>query len=634
MNPKLKPIQDQVVVLMGATSGIGLETAKLMAEKGARLAIIGRSQEGLNDALDKVRMHVAGLWSQEMGPTETGFENAAFTSEGGSMPASSMPYGGSVSAPVVTLEEQVMAVEADVTSFDQVKSAADQVVQRFGRIDTWVNVTGVSEWALFEDTSPDEFHRIIEVNLLGQSYGAMAALPYLKQQASGALIFISSITARVPVAYQAAYNASKHGIVGLADTLRVELAYTGIPVSVTTILPASMNTPLFEKARTKMGVEPQPVPPVYEAAMTAQAILYAAQHAVPELVVGDAGHMVSFMSRLAPGLTNKLVGARSMRTQQTNRVKSAQSPDNLYEHVPGHDQAEGNLMESVMYFSPLTWLSTHPKARMAILGGLIGGTGLLIGWRVVSERQRRRTWQYRLPRMVNKYSHQYSKQAVKATEKALKATQHALKDMRGSLADMPMVSGLPMFHQPNLFERSSEILLGIWAALTSLSLPFLRRRKPLPKRVASKIADISSDLVDRVPSVSMPWNRKPSMIERMSMARQRKAAMRTVNKMGSKMLDQMSSQMDDTRKKAAKTIDKARDQAADTRKQAQKSAKQAQKSAKKAARTLQKQAAAMSEHNRHRQKEVVVRRSSLIERLPFGERRETVIETKKVPNNN
>ena len=214
---KLKSLDKQVVVLFGATSGIGLETALHMVEHGAHVALIGRSQEGLDDALQRVRQH-------------TRAHHAAMSQHQG--------------AEAFNPEDQVKGFLADATDFEQVKSAAEQIISTFGRIDTWVNLAAVTEYALFEDMGPNEFKHIIDNNLTGQAYGAMAALSYMKQQKAGALIFVSSVGGKVPLPYQAAYTAAKHGILGLADTVRMELKHSGIPVSVTTILPSSINTPL------------------------------------------------------------------------------------------------------------------------------------------------------------------------------------------------------------------------------------------------------------------------------------------------------------------------------------------------------------------------------------------------------
>jgi NAD(P)-dependent dehydrogenase (short-subunit alcohol dehydrogenase family) len=445
MKLKLKPIHDQVIVLFGATSGIGLETAMYMVEKDAKVAIIGRSQEGLNEAVIRIREHAnASMLARQRSTNGSHYET--FGSIAGQAASEAM---GESSMTTEMVEEQVIAIEADVTNWEQVRSAAEQVMQRLGRIDTWVNLAAVSEWALFEDTSPDEFHRIIEVNLVGQAYGAMAVMPYMKQQEGGSLIFVSSIAGKMPIPYQSAYNASKHGIVGLVETLRQEVIHTGLPINVTAIIPASINTPLFSKARTKLGVEPEPIPPIYDSKLVARSIAYAASHPVRELIVGDSGYMMTFMRRLAPTLTSNYIGASGFRKQRSSEVKSAQAPDNLYEHIQGYTQVEGEYAPRTMRYSPITWLSTHPRVRMGLLAAAISGLGFLAGSRIVLARaERRRSFKYR--------ARSFAEQAVTF------------------LAALPLISSLPMFQRRSLIRRISD------------RLPFTNRKKSLDDRIPLK----------------------------------------------------------------------------------------------------------------------------------------------------
>src|SRR5215211_9368111 len=147
---RLKPVEDQVVVLMGASSGIGRETALRFAERGAMVVVSARSEEGLNSLVDEI-----------------------------------LGKGG-----------QATAVPAEVTDFEQVKAVADRAVEEYGRLDTWVHLAAVLLVASFEDSSPEEFERVIDVNLMGQVYGAMAALPHIKREGGGALIYVSSMGAK------------------------------------------------------------------------------------------------------------------------------------------------------------------------------------------------------------------------------------------------------------------------------------------------------------------------------------------------------------------------------------------------------------------------------------------------------
>lgn len=605
MKLKLKPIRDQVVVLLGATSGIGLETALYMVEKGARVVVVGRSQEGLNDALERVRLHAeASIISWNRGSNG----QAMMGSSG--MGGSDFANAETGDAPVMTMEERVLGLEADVTNFDQVKGVADQVMSRFGRIDTWVNCAAVSEWALFEDTTAEEFHRIIEVNLLGQTYGAMAALPYLRQQ-GGALIFVGSVESKVPVPYHSAYNASKHGILGLAETMRLEMQHTNTPVSISVIMPASIDTPLFDKARTKIGVEPNPIPPVYTPSMVAKAITYAATHPVRQLVVGDSGYMMTFMHRLAPTLTNNFLGAKGFRDQRSDRQKSAQAPDNLYHHISGYDQIRSDETMRTQNFSIFTWFATHPTARLALYSGLLAGLGGLIGWRVVAMRNaRQRDWRYRLPREAKKLSRQATKlqkRANKLASKSLKDAGKSIKSASETVVALPVISSLPMFRKRTMLEKMSDQASEIWgaiiSALTSLSisLPFLTRRKSMAQRVSKRISD-------NMPDITLPWNRQPSMADRITMAEQRKAAAERFNKISDKVMSRVERRVKKAEKRAGRAVDKVND----TRKDAMKAAA--------------KNIPSKSDVKEMAQKGVVVRKQSFIERMPFGERRETIVE--------
>jgi NAD(P)-dependent dehydrogenase (short-subunit alcohol dehydrogenase family) len=214
---QLKPVSQQVVVVMGASSGIGRATAARFAKEGARVVVAARGEPGLRSLVEQIR------------------------ADGG----------------------QAIAEVADVTDPDQMQRVAQRAVTDYGGLDTWVHVSGVLLVAPFERTTPEEFARVVDVNLMGQVHGAMAALPHLKR-GGGALIHISSMGAKRGVALQSAYCASKHGIDGFLDTLRTEVRREDLPISVTNILPATINTPLFDQARTKIGVKPVAPPPIYQ----------------------------------------------------------------------------------------------------------------------------------------------------------------------------------------------------------------------------------------------------------------------------------------------------------------------------------------------------------------------------------
>src|ERR671932_668314 len=181
----LKRIDQQVVALMGASSGIGRQTAMRFANRGAKVVVSARNEEALRSLVDEIQR------------------------EGG----------------------EALAVPADVAEFDQVKAVADRAAEEYGSLDTWVHLSGVGLYATFDQMKPEEFERVVDVNLMGQVYGAMVALPHLKREGRGAMIHISSVEAARGFPLQSAYSASKHGMIGFIESLRLELEEEGVPIN-------------------------------------------------------------------------------------------------------------------------------------------------------------------------------------------------------------------------------------------------------------------------------------------------------------------------------------------------------------------------------------------------------------------
>jgi NAD(P)-dependent dehydrogenase (short-subunit alcohol dehydrogenase family) len=327
---RLKPIEEQVVVVFGASSGIGRAAALRFARQGARVVVAARSGKALEGLAQEIRA-----------------------------------AGG-----------EAVAISAEASDPDQVQALADQAAATYGRIDCWVQLAGVGLWALFAETTPEEWRRVIDVNLNGTAYAAMAALPHLKRS-GGALILVSSSEANVGMPYQGAYAASKHGIHGLVKALRLEIRHEKLPISLTEIMPSGINTPLFDKTRTKIGTKPMPPPPLYEPEIAANAILYAAEHSVPELFVGGSGLLFSALRRASRGLADGLVSLAGFALQHTPEAKPDGAPDNLDQHLPGHDQVRGSLEPVTRHTSATTWLSTHPAACRALTGALLGSAALI-----------------------------------------------------------------------------------------------------------------------------------------------------------------------------------------------------------------------------------------------------------------
>lgn len=321
-----KSIEEQVIVITGASSGIGLVTAKRAAARGARVVLAARNDGDLERAAEEIRQ------------------------DGG----------------------QAQAVATEVTDPQQCEALAARAVEAFGGIDTWVNNAAVSLYATFEDTSIEDFRRLMEVNVFGQVNGAKAALPHLRRS-HGALVCIGSVETERGLPYQAAYAASKHALKGWIDALRVELAHDGAGVRVTLIKPASINTPLFDHAKSLIGVRPKPLPPIYAPELVADAILHAAAHDAREVYVGTAGKLLSWTEKLAPRLNDMHQERAGFTSQETDEAVGTDAPNNLYTPL-AHDGGEyGRFGAETHRRSLYPWASEHPVLFRTALAGAAAG---------------------------------------------------------------------------------------------------------------------------------------------------------------------------------------------------------------------------------------------------------------------
>ncbi len=333
-----RKLREQVVVILGASSGIGRETALQLGEQGAKVVLAARNEAAL------------GELSQEV-------DRLGGTSE---------------------------LVVTDVAEWPQVERLAQHAVERFGRIDTWVNVAATSEYATVEQMTVDEIERVIQVILMGQIYGMKAALPQMKVQGQGTLICVASALAMRSVPLQAAYCAAKHGIKGFTESLRMELEHERSGMAVTLIMPSSINTPLFDHARSKLGVKPQPIPPIYEPRVVAEAILFAAEHPRREIVVGGGGKLLTVMERISPALLDwyMLQNGRAFKQQQTDQPDNGQ--DNLYQPMAGTGGTTGVFGQRSKSTSLYTrHLEQYPSRKRALLGAMALGALALVrrAWR-------------------------------------------------------------------------------------------------------------------------------------------------------------------------------------------------------------------------------------------------------------
>lgn len=318
-----RPIDEQVVVVTGASQGIGRATAQLLASRGASVVAAARNEEALHALA-----------------TETG--------------------------------ARVEPVVADVADADQVERVATQAVDRFGRIDTWVNNAAVSVYAAAEEFEPDEMERVVAVNLLGVMYGCRAAIPHLRRAGGGAIVNVGSALSDRAIPLQSAYVASKHGVAGFSEALRLEMAEDGSGIDVVLVMPSSMNTPLFGFARSKLGVQPMPVPPVYDPRVVAEAIVHAAEHGGREIVVGGWGKLLTIGQWLSPSLLDRymLQGGRAWKEQVTNRPDDAR--DNLFEASTGPGSVTGDFGRGAKSTSLYTTVfELHPARKRAANAALL-----------------------------------------------------------------------------------------------------------------------------------------------------------------------------------------------------------------------------------------------------------------------
>jgi short-subunit dehydrogenase len=331
-----KPVSEQVVVITGASSGIGRETALLFGRQGASVVLAARDE----DELDSVAREIERL-------------------------------GG-----------EAHVVSTDVAQWEQVDQLARAAVERFGCIDTWVNNAAISAYATVEQMTVAEIERVIQVTLLGNIYGVKAALPHLQRQGQGTIINVASALAERSVPLQSAYCAAKHGIKGFTEALRLELAHQGSDVTVTLVLPSSINTPFFRHARSKMGVMPMPMAPVYEPRVVAEAILFAAQHPRRDIVVGGAGKLLTALQRISPAFVDRLMllDGQAFKQQQTDRPDDDE--DNFFQPMAGSSSTTGDFGENATATSPYTrYLELHPaRLRVVLAVATLGGVALLRRW--------------------------------------------------------------------------------------------------------------------------------------------------------------------------------------------------------------------------------------------------------------
>jgi short-subunit dehydrogenase len=329
MNIRLKKLNEQIMVITGATSGIGLVTARTAAERGARLVLAARNEEALQRLVSEL------------------------ASKG----------------------TEAIYVVADVGVEADVRNIAEKAVERFGGFDTWVNNAGVSIYGRVLDVSMEDHRQLFETNYWGLVHGSRVAAEHLRRR-GGALINIGSSLSDRAIPIQGTYCASKHAVKGYTDALRMELEEEAAPVSVTLIKPSAIDTPYREHAKNYMPVEPLNPPPVYAPETVAEAILHCAEHPERDVFVGAGGKALSVAGKYAPRLTDTIMEATLFDIQKSESPSPASRRDGLFSPLSKLEERggyPGHVAESSLY----TKASLHPL----IAGALIAGAGAaLVAW--------------------------------------------------------------------------------------------------------------------------------------------------------------------------------------------------------------------------------------------------------------
>lgn len=321
--------EPQVVVVTGASGGIGRATAHAFARRGGRVGLVARGREGLEEAAREVR----------------------------------------------SLGGEALVIPTDVADHEQVDAAAAAVEEHFGEIDTWVNDAMATVFAQFVDTEPEEFRRATEVTYLGAVYGTMAALRRMKPRNRGTIVQVGSALSYRAIPLQAAYCGAKFAIRGFTDSIRTELLHDKSKVRITMVQLPGVNTTQFNWCRSKLPEHPMPVPPIYQPEVPAEAIYWAAQHHRREVWVGYSTVVAILGTKLSPSLGDRYLAKTAFDGQQAHDMPvGADRPDNLFAPVQNKAATHGIFDDHAKRRSPQLWVATHRPALAGALAAVAGAT--------------------------------------------------------------------------------------------------------------------------------------------------------------------------------------------------------------------------------------------------------------------
>jgi NAD(P)-dependent dehydrogenase (short-subunit alcohol dehydrogenase family) len=329
-------LREKTVVVTGGSAGVGRATAMAFAREGAKVAVLARGRERLGAAVREL--------------------------EG--------------------LGAQAMSVPVDMADANQVENAARQVEEQLGPIDIWINDAMTTVFAPFKEMPPEDFRRVTEVTYLGTVYGTMAALKRMLPRDRGTVVQVGSALSDRSIPLQSAYCGAKHGIRGFTDSLRSELLHDNSHVHITMVQLPGMNTPQFDWCKSLMPHRAQPVPPIYEPEIAADAIVYAATHHQREFYVGFPTVEAMWGNKFIAGALDRYLARTNYEAQQTAQPEDPSRPNNLWEPVPGDFGAHGRFDDRAVDRSLQWWAAEHigwyrGMIGLAILAGAMAAGGVL-----------------------------------------------------------------------------------------------------------------------------------------------------------------------------------------------------------------------------------------------------------------
>lgn len=323
-----------VVVVTGASAGVGRAVVREFASEGASIGLIARGRSRLESAKQEVEAR-----------------------------------GG-----------RALVIPADVADANAIDHAAEQVEQELGPIDVWVNDAMTTIFAPVQEITPEEFKRTTEVTYLGFVYGTMAALKRMKTRDRGSIVQVGSALAYRSIPLQSAYCGAKHAMVGFTDSLRSELIHDRSNIHLTVVHLPAMNTPQFSWCRTRLPRQPQPVPPIFQPEVAARAIVWASTHRRREVFVAWPTVKAIYGQDMVPAYADRYLAKTAYDGQETNQPVPPNRPDNLFEPVDGDFSAHGIFDDRAHPFSMESWLDLH-RDKVLYGGGLLLGCMAAMLWK-------------------------------------------------------------------------------------------------------------------------------------------------------------------------------------------------------------------------------------------------------------